>query len=169
MKRKIEIIIVLIIVISTALSIQYIVDAVQYVQYIRSGINAFPTDYQVKLNEIAKEHPNWNFQAYYTGISWDTLIEKERDESIHRNRVIATSDLSWKNNCNFEENGYACASDEIVAYYLDPRNFLNEKNIFQFVESSYNSDTQTLEVIQKSVKGTFLVLQLHVKITKIMI
>ena len=56
MKRKIEIIIVLIIVISTALSIQYIVDAVQYVQYIRSGINAFPTDYQVKLNEIAKEH-----------------------------------------------------------------------------------------------------------------
>ena len=156
MKRKIEIIIVLIIVISTALSIQYIVDAVQYVQYIRSGINAFPTDYQVKLNEIAKEHPNWNFQAYYTGISWDTLIEKERDESIHRNRVIATSDLSWKNNCNFEENGYACASDEIVAYYLDPRNFLNEKNIFQFVESSYNSDTQTLEVIQKSVKGTFL-------------
>lgn len=46
MKRKIEIIIVLIIVISTALSIQYIVDAVQYVQYIRSGINAFPTDYR---------------------------------------------------------------------------------------------------------------------------
>ena len=156
MKRKIAVTIVLIIVIITALSLQYMVDAVQYVQYIRSGISAFPADYQAKLNEIAKVHPNWKFQAYYTGISWNTLIEKERDESVHRNRVINTSQSSWKHDCNFEENGYACASDEIVAYYLDPRNFLNEKNIFQFVESSYNSSTQTLEEIQKSVKGTYL-------------
>ena len=156
MKRKIAVTIVLIIVIITALSLQYMVDAVQYVQYIRSGISAFPADYQAKLNEIAKVHPNWKFQAYYTGISWNTLIEKERDESVHRNRIINTSQSSWKHDCNFEENGYACASDEIVAYYLDPRNFLNEKNIFQFVESSYNYSTQTLEEIQKSVKGTYL-------------
>ena len=156
MKRKIAVTIVLIMVIITALSLQYMVDAVQYVQYTRSGISAFPADYQTKLNEIAKVHPNWKFQAYYTGISWNTLIEKERDESVHRNRVINTSPSSWKHDCNFEENGYACASDEIVAYYLDPRNFLNEKNIFQFVESSYNSSTQTLEEIQKSVKGTYL-------------
>ncbi len=156
MKRKIAVTIVLVIVIITALSLQYMVDAVQYVQYIRSGISAFPADYQAKLNEIAKAHPNWKFQVYYTGISWNTLIEKERDESVHRNRVINTSPSSWKHECNFVENGYACASDEIVAYYLDPRNFLNEKNIFQFVESSYNSSTQTLEEIQKSVKGTYL-------------
>ncbi len=155
--KKVLLVVVLLCVVTALIFMPYIVNAAQYAQYVKSGISAFPEDYQQKLKVLAEKYPNWNFQAYYTGINWDELIEKERgDESIHRNRVHVSSDLSWKH-CDFEDdNGYACASDAIVAYYLDPRNFLNEKNIFQFVESSYNEKQQTVEVIQKSVKGTFL-------------
>ena len=127
-----------------------------YYQYVKTGIDQFPASYQERLQQLATKYPNWKFQAYYTGISWDELIQNERDESVHRNRVTNNAPNSWKNNCGFVENGWACASDAIVAYYLDPRNFLNETQIFQFVESSYNAEVQTVSAIQQSVKGTFL-------------
>lgn len=126
-----------------------------YFQYVKSGIEQFPYSYREELKTLAKKYPNWNFQAYYTGISWGELIQKERDEKIHRNRIDAKLSEVWKH-CDFEDDGWACASDEAVKYYLDPRNFLNETQIFQFVETSYNSKSQTLNEIQKSVKGTFL-------------
>ena len=160
--KKVLLVVVLLCVITALIFVPQIVSAAQYTQYIKSGISAFPADYQEKLKALSQKYPNWNFQAYYTGIDWNELIEKERGNedindpnTIHRNRVNANSDLSWKH-CDFEANGYACASDAIVAYYLDPRNFLNEQNIFQFVESSYNEKQQTVETIQKTVEGTFL-------------
>ena len=160
--KKVLLVVVLLCVITALIFVPQIVSAAQYTQYIKSGISAFPADYQEKLKALSQKYPNWNFQAYYTGIDWNELIEKERGNedindpnTIHRNRVNVNSDLSWKH-CDFEANGYACASDAIVAYYLDPRNFLNEQNIFQFVESSYNEKQQTVETIQKTVEGTFL-------------
>ena len=127
-----------------------------YYQYVKTGIDQFPASYQERLQQLASKYPNWKFQAYYTGISWDELIQNERDENVHRNRVTNNAPKSWKNSCGYVYDGWACASDAIVAYYLDPRNFLNETQIFQFVESSYNPDVQTLAAIQESVKGTFL-------------
>ena len=157
MKKKITILAVLIIFIIILISISYRVSATQYYQYVTSGISAFPESYQTQLKELSNKYPNWKFQAYYTGISWDEVLKKERgDDSVHRNRVHVSSQLTWKHECAFEENNYACASEEIVAYYLDPRNFLNETNIFQFVETSYNEKQQTASVIESSVRGTFL-------------
>jgi len=126
-----------------------------YFQYVKSGIEQFPSDYRERLQVLAKKYPNWNFQAYYTGIPWNELIQKERDETIYRNRIDAKLSDAWKH-CDFVDDGWACASDDAVKYYLDPRNFLTETQIFQFVETSYNPKVQTLKAIQNSVKGTFL-------------
>ena len=136
-----------------------VIDKVQaaksYYQYVKTGIDQFPGSYKERLQQLANQYPNWKFQAYYTGIQWDELIENERDESVHRNRVTNNAPVSWKH-CDFVDDGWACASDAAVKYYLDPRNFLNETQIFQFVETSYNEKVQTLSAIQNSVKGTFL-------------
>ena len=58
-----------------------------YYQYVKTGIDQFPASYQERLQQLASKYPNWKFQAYYTGISWDELIQNERDENVHRNRV----------------------------------------------------------------------------------
>lgn len=144
-----------IIVLVVVLIPSYSNSADTYYQYVKSGISAFPESYQERLKEISNKYPNWKFQAYYTGISWDELIEKERDDEVHRNRVTVNAPASWKH-CDFVDDGWACASDAAVKYYIDPRNFLNETQIFQFVETSYNEKVQTLSAIQNSVKGTFL-------------
>lgn len=160
MKQKMTkfIVCILIFVIATImLGITNIVDAAStYYQYVKTGINYFPDSYKARLQELARKYPSWKFQAYYTGIPWDELIEKERDDSVHRNRVTVNAPLAWKHDCGFVDDGWACASDAAVKYYLDPRNFLNETQIFQFVETSYNENVQTLSAIQNSVKGTFL-------------
>ena len=156
MKKFLKTIAVFIIFLSYIIMLTNISEgASTYYQTVKSGISSFPESYRTRLQELSQKYPNWRFQAYYTGISWDELIKKERDESVYRNRVTVNAPDSWKH-CGFVDDGWACASDDIVKYYLDPRNFLNETQIFQFVETSYNPDVQTLSAIEKSVKGTFL-------------
>lgn len=129
--------------------------ATTYTQTLKSGISNFPEEYKKALEQIQKLHPNWTFEAYYTGLPWNTLILNET--ATHgRNRVISSSDYSWKCSCGNLASGYVCASEGITKYYLDPRNFLNEVNIFQFLEISYNSNIHTLAGIKNAVKGTFL-------------
>lgn len=129
--------------------------ATTYTQTLKTGIDNFPITYQTALQQLKKLHPNWNFEAYYTGLTWDGVVLNET--ATHgRNRVIKSSDLSWKCSCENVASGYACASKEIVQYYLDPRNFLNEVNIFQFLEISYNSKIHTVDGVKSVIKNTFL-------------
>ena len=113
-----------------------------YNQYVKSGIEAFPEDYKNYLKEIQEYHPNWTFDAYYTGIDWNELVENETDHG--HNRVIKSADPLWKCSCGNVATGYACASVDIIKYYMDPRNFLSsDVKIFQFLEISYNDKIHT--------------------------
>lgn len=128
--------------------------ASKYTQTVKSGIENFPKEYQEYLNKLKEDHPNWSFDAYYTGIFWNELLANETDHG--HNRVIKTADESWRCSCGNIASGYACASSGIIAYYLDPRNFLDDVSIFQFLEISYNSNVHNLSGVEKSVKNTFL-------------
>lgn len=126
-----------------------------YNQYVRSGIEAFPEDYQTMLRELQKDHPNWTFDAYYTGIDWNELVLNETDHG--HNRVINSADSLWKCSCGNVATGYACASVDIIKYYMDPRNFLNnDVKVFQFLEISYNESIHTTQGISSVIKGTFM-------------
>lgn len=126
-----------------------------YNQYVRSGIDAFPEDYQTLLKELQKDHPNWTFDAYYTGIDWNELVLKETDHG--HNRVIESASQLWKCSCGNIATGYACASADIIKYYMDPRNFLNnDVKVFQFLEISYNENIHTTKGISSVIKGTFM-------------
>lgn len=127
----------------------------EYTQTVKSGIEAFPEDYQVYLKQIQAEHPNWTFDAYYTGIDWSDLVANETDHG--HNRIINSANSLWKCSCGNVATGYACASADIIKYYLDPRNFLSsDVKIFQFLEISYNEKIHTTQGITSVIKGTFM-------------
>lgn len=94
-------------------------------QSYKSGINQFPESYREKLQALKNNHSNWNFTAFYTGITWSEFISHETGTHL-RNTVHSSSPAAWKDGCNRVASGYACASSPIVAYYADPRNFLTE-------------------------------------------
>ena len=56
----------------------------------------------------------------------------------------------------YDGASWVTASQDIVKYYMDPRNFLDETNIFQFLSHSYDASTQTADGLKTMVKGTFL-------------
>ena len=131
------------------------VQAASYTQYKKVGISEFPEEYRNSLRKLAELHPNWKFTAFYTGMTWEEFVNAE--VSAHgRNRVHKSSADSWKCSCGTESSGYVCASREIFEYYADPRNFLTETEVFQFLEMSYNSSAHTQAGVESIVKGSFM-------------
>lgn len=157
MKKLIVVQLVLIVVLATIFNIIIAnnVQATTYTQYKKTGISEFPESYQSYLKKLSELHPNWTFTAFYTGMTWNEFITNETSTHL-RNTVINTSEASWKDTCNQVASGYACASKDIIQYFADPRNFLTESGIFQFLEMSYNSSVHTKAGVESIISGTFM-------------
>ena len=120
-----------------------------------TGINAFPEDYRVKLQELQRQHQSWTFTAFNTGMNWSEFMNSETGTHL-RNTIHNSADSSWKDSCNNVASGYACASNTIVAYYADPRNFLTESGIFQFLGMSYDASSQNKAGLQNILANSFM-------------
>ena len=157
-RRLLAIQIIFILVLSMAFNIVIVsnnVYATTYTQSKKTGIEAFPESYKKYLNKLKELHPNWSFTAFNTGMTWKEFISKETESHL-RNTVHNSSDVAWKDSCGKVASGYACASDQIVAYFADPRNFMTESGVFQFLEMSYNSSIHTKQGVQSILKGSFM-------------
>lgn len=126
----------------------------------------FPDSYKESLRTLHAEHPTWVFQAQKTGLDWNEVIRNE--SMVGANLVDTGSISSWKSTeygaydwntgkwTGFDGATWVAASEEIVAYYMDPRNFLNDTYVFQFLNHSYDSAHQTKEGLESMLNGTFL-------------
>ena len=129
-----------------------------YTQYIKSGISAFPESYQKKLAYLKYLHPNWQFKAYYTGIDWSELTSSSAENQCLKNTVSKENFLDPSALCICGRSGdveYYCASAKMVNYYLDPRNFMGEAMIFQFLDLA-NGSGVTRDVVVSATQGTYL-------------
>lgn len=150
MKAKIFTIIFMLIFVSL-FPITNVQAANTYTQKLTNGIDSFPESYQKLLKQFVEDtfHENWNFQAYYTGIDWNEFI---KGESAHgRSRVHSSFDTAYRCSCGNLSSGYYCANSKITSYFVDPRNFINERNIFQFLDISYNEQIYTKSIVEKMV------------------
>lgn len=134
----------------------------------------FPESYKPALRELHAQYPNWIFQAQQTGLNWSDVIVAE--SKLGKNLVSGGSISSWKSTqqgaynwenstwvLGFDTGNWVAASTEIIQYHMDPRNFLDDTNIFQFLRQSYSAaeyDEAGLNRIKSGlinqVKNTFL-------------
>ena len=126
----------------------------------------FPESYKNGLRQLHAQYPNWVFKAKKTGLHWNTVIENEA--LLGRNLVSSGSISSWKSVesgaynwdnstwTGFDGSNWVAASEDIIRYYMDPRNFLDDTYVFQFLSHEYNSSTQTRDGLAKMVEGSFL-------------
>ena len=126
----------------------------------------FPESYKVSLRTLHTEHPTWVFQAQKTGLNWSDVMAAEG--AVGTNLVSKSSISSWKSTeygaydwntgiwTGFDGSSWVAASKDIVAYYMDPRNFLNDTYVFQFLHHAYDSNAQTREGLTSLIIGTFL-------------
>ena len=120
--------------------------------YSEEKVSLYP-GYKELINNLKNNHPNWNFTIFYTGLDWNQVIKNETTAYHGRNVVPASWAEAWRcPSCGDTPragSGWRCASEAAVAYYMDPRNWMNESYIFEFENLAYNPQTQTLEGVQR--------------------
>lgn len=126
----------------------------------------FPESYKSGLRTLHAQHPTWIFNAVQTGLDWNTAVASELQGT---SSLIETgSKSSWKSTDagkfdwttstwpGFDGATWVGASQEIVAYFMDPRNFLDDSYVFQFAVHDYNADIQSIDGLRSMLQGTFL-------------
>lgn len=90
----------------------------------------FSESYIEDLAALQKEHPNWKFVAFKTGIDFDDAVKGE----------LAGTPTTETN----------------LRAYLDPRNWLNEKYIFQFESIRKSDAVQSVSSVNAILKKTWM-------------
>ena len=135
-------------------------EAEEYYQSLLS--QGFPEEYARPLTELHLLHPEWSFTPLLIteGNSlyrWDYVIDQEAKDA-ETNLISGNDDYrAYRHATNKEtyDSGYYQASVAAVKYFMDPRNFLNETDIFQFYDLSA-AHTVGIEEVEAVLVGTFM-------------
>ena len=123
----------------------------------------FPESYKPGLRMLHAKYPNWQFSARHINLDWNQALNKQISSS---NLVYYTQPEGYKDvgidSYNFESGYYYAkdgttfikASPQAVAYYMDPRNFLNDYGVFMFEDLHYNPKFQTSQVVRDVLNST---------------
>ena len=127
--------------------------------------DGFPESYIKPLAVLHEQYPNWIFVPKIIDLDWNTVIEQESigDKNLVSSsaddgkKSIAVGDYDWKTNkyTPRDSGAWVRANSAYIAYCMDPRNFLDVKNIFMFerLNSGVALDSIGVETI---IKGTFM-------------
>lgn len=133
-----------------------------------SYLNAqgFPDSYKDSLRQLHAKYPNWIFVAQQTGLDWNTVIQNEGvlgrnlvdKNSISSFKSIMDGAYNWDTSTwtGFDGSTWVMASEDILRHYMDPRNFLDEVSVFQFMTHGYDPAVHTREGLESLLKGTFM-------------
>lgn len=138
-------------------------DASSYRQYLREL--GFPESYIDSLAALHLKYPEWDFKVYKTNMDWQQAVNGERtphsQQRIMKGEKVPNDFYCYCSACTdkygdkiLSDSSYA-ASEKAVKYYMDPRNWLDEKHIFQF-ETTNGGAGQTKEGVEAILKGTWM-------------
>lgn len=126
-------------------------------------ISSFPESYKNSLRTLHSIYPNWKFYADYIDMTLDKAAELEtvRKVTDDKNvswRTMDKGSYDWGSGTwvSVEDGRWHYASREVIKYYMDPRNFLNEQYIYTYMKQNYDPTSQNEEGVRKMVSGTFL-------------
>ena len=111
------------------------------------------------VDKLVAAHPNWQFEVLYTNLDFYTAVNEEYQYANKQGNLVYTPTYygDWIAPKPYVSGVWASASYNGIAYFMDTRNFLNDTDVFQFLDlGNYNGSGATLESIQYQVNGTFL-------------
>lgn len=133
-------------------------------QYLQS--QGFPRSYWDNLRVLHAIYPNWKFEAVHTGLQWADVLAAENKGAIslvhysylnkYGSKYVDTTDVGGDGKQIMHDGGWYKASKDLLAYYLDPRNFLDDIHIFQFENLSFNENVHTLDGTGATLANSFM-------------
>lgn len=129
------------------------------------SLKNFPESYHDYLRALHVKYPNWVFQADNVPLTFQEAVELEgqdRRKQVHSSsgvswRSMGSGAYDWNSKSYVEENGgWFGASREVIQYYMDPRNFLNEDSVYIFLKQGYQNNVDYTDGVSKIISGTFM-------------
>lgn len=124
----------------------------------------FPESYKQSLRALHSAYPYWQFKAYKTGLDWNTAVTEESKTGV--NLISNARAKAWKSTEKdaydastgkwkvFDGSTWVAASKAAVAYFMDPRNYLNDRSIYMFELLEYQSQYQTKSGVNTILSNT---------------
>lgn len=130
----------------------------------RLNAEGFPESYKSYLRELHTMYPSWVFEAFHTGLDWNTVILKESKLGVNlisngkgvEWKSLGTGAYNWSTDSfiPFDGSTWVTPSKEALEYYIDPRNFLNDKSILQFELLTYKNEYQNITGVEGILYNT---------------
>ena len=141
-------------------------DKQKYVEYNGKNLSEskYP-GYKELIDELKEKHPNWTFTLFYTKLDWEEVISNEGHSDNREYPLNLVPDSSeypedWKceicGDKTYDNGTWLCASDKAIKSQMDPRNILNDEEIFQFKELNYVENACTQDGLEEITQDTFL-------------
>ena len=131
-----------------------------------SSISGFPESYRPYLRELHAKYPSWMFEPFYTGLDFSNAVYDQGtgDKNVTLDAVFG--DLIKRKGASdydretgkyvMKDTGWVSVNNIAVSYFMDPRNFLGEKDIFQFEVLSYDESFHSVDGVEGILKGSFM-------------
>ena len=130
----------------------------------------FPPSYAKLLAELHARHPSWKFHPLHVkDMPWSRIIDRECTPSWNLVAKSTWAPDPWtklgaanytpyyaKNAKAYDSGAWLQASKAAIAYFMDPRNFLNEADIFMFETLEFDECVQTREIVESTLAKTFM-------------
>ena len=112
-----------------------------------------------QIEALKQAHPNWNFKLLKINRTFSEIVSGEC--SYHGRNIIERGyDSSFYcevcGGKTYDTGRWYCASQTAVGYYMDARNFMDDVNIFQFLDVNNFASNYKVEDLSKLTSGTFL-------------
>ena len=125
-----------------------------------------------RVERLKAKYPSWEFEFYRTGLDWNRFIgieySPERTTSPF-NLVPKSSTGGWvceyRGTRLYDSERWIAASYHAIEYAADPRNYINESNIFSLKTTEGRnslSKTNSINLIRSELKGASYVSQAEV-------
>ncbi len=118
-----------------------------YAQTLKTA--GFPDSYIPFLTHLHNKYPNWQFQAKNTGFDFSYAVNAEEG----KNYMQTKNDYYRISSTPAEGSSWFIVNTGVIAFYMDPRNWLTEDRIFMFEKLDYNDSME--ESYLALVKGIF--------------
>ena len=122
----------------------------------------FPENYAYSLTNLHLLHPDWSFVPLNvtqtnSSYTWNYVIQKETETPTINlvSGLEAYRAYRHEKNTLLYDTGYYQPSTDAVMYFMDPRNFLNEADIFQFYNLTLG-DAPSKEAVEAVLHGSFM-------------
>lgn len=136
----------------------------------------FPESYREDLRALHAKYPKWVFVADHVSNDWNDVVKNENvlgrslisknsisswkstETTINSDGSYSSSYYDWENSSwhTWDGGNWVQASVELLEYTLDPRNFLNETNVFMFEKLSYDSALHNRSGVVNVIGNSFM-------------